>query len=61
MSINGNNYKVLPVDITDRTKRFHRDEKPKKLVKEFKNDKNVHLHNNRSFAEILNEEMAKKK
>lgn len=56
-----NDYRVTPISTTDRTKRFHRDEKTKKLIKEDRYNKSSSTYNGKSFSEILNEEIAKKK
>lgn len=62
MPINNNDYyRIIPIKQTDEAERFHR-EKTKRLTREYNRDNNSSkTYNGKSFGEILNDEMAKKK
>ncbi len=56
-----NKLRIEPIIDTDRAKKFHRDEKPKKLVKRYdEHSKNCQKYDGKSFSEILNDEWQRK-
>lgn len=58
---NDDYYRIIPINQTDEAERFHR-EKTKKLTREYNRYNNSsNTYNGKSFGEILNDEMTKKK
>lgn len=51
------NRRVDPIIDIDKAKRFHRDEKPKRLIKRYdQHSKSSNKYDGKSFSEVLNEE-----